>query len=226
MTDEDREPSLPYDPSTMIGNLPDAPVRLPWYRRPWVLAMIGVVVVVGASVAVDLPRNTTIPDDVAAQTTLMNQINTDIAPCGFAVQESFSLYTDMKAGSLTPSDRVRVPALLRDDQTACSFTSSPIFELSSIQPSGTTAGKSIGQVVSQVTLWATSDALSAIEDIQSIYSGTDNAATVADLSKQERLLAADRASAITDDQTAERILNGARLPAPNLPALPHLTGTT
>jgi hypothetical protein len=226
MNDDPSSTSVPYDPSSMVGNATQKPVKLVWYKRPWVLVTFGVVVIVAASVAVDLPRHTTVAEDVSAETSLMNQINGDIGGCGYAIQETFTIYQDLKAGSLTSADRSRTPKLLRDDQTACSFTSNAIYDLTNnIQTSGTTAGKSIGQALDVATLWTTSDALAAIEDIQKIYAGTATPATVADLSQQERLLATDRAKAVVDVQAAEAALH-AHLPAPNLPTQPHLTGTS
>jgi len=226
MTDptETSPPGSPdsYDPSRMIGNVTDPPTTLVWYRRPWVLATGVVLVVLIACVLVDLPHNTSTSEDTKAETSLMNQINSDVAPCVYAVQESFTIYADLKAGSLTSGDRVRVPALLRDDQTACSFTSQPIYDLSSMQPTGTDAGKSVGQVDSQVTTWATSDALAAIEDIQNITTGSGTAAAAGDLAKQQHLLASDRAHALVQLQTAERLLGNAHLPPLNLPSLPPL----
>ena len=98
----------------------------------------------------------------------MQQINDDIAGCAYGVKETFTIYQDEKKGSLTPSDRAETPSMLRDDQTACSFTSSEIYDLSNVEGTGTPAGKNIGDVVNVVTLWATSDALGAIEDIQTL----------------------------------------------------------
>jgi hypothetical protein len=196
-----------------------------WYRRRWVLVTAGVVAVVVISVLVDLPRPTTLPQDVSAQTSVMNEVNGDVAGCAYAVRESFTIYQDMKTGSLSASDRSQVPTLLRDDQTACSFTNSSIFDLSSVEPPGSPAGKKIGQTVNVVTLWATSDALAAIEDVQTLDGNTGSATTVADLAKQEHLLAVDRAQAIGYVRAADQTLGGAHLPMPNLPDLPHLIGT-
>ncbi len=196
-----------------------------WYRRRWVLVTAGVVAVVVISVLVDLPRPTTVPQDISAQASVMNEVNGDVAGCAYAVRETFTIYQDMKTGALSASDRSQVPTLLRDDQTACSFTNSSIFDLSSVEPPGSPAGKKIGQTVNVVTLWATSDALAAIEDVQALDGNTGSATTVADLAKQERLLAVDRAQAIGYVRAADRSLGGAHLPMPNLPDLPHLIGT-
>jgi hypothetical protein len=114
--------------------------------------------------------------------------------------------------------------MMRDDQTACSFTSSDIYDLSNVEGTGTPAGKNIGNVVNVVTLWATSDALGAIEDIQSLYSDPGDGSALKNLSKQEGALARDRATADADVTAADRILK-ANLPMPDLPDLPRLAGT-
>jgi hypothetical protein len=211
--------------SSLLGGIviqePGAPV---WYKRPWVLWTAAVLAVVAASVIIDLPGRTTTGEDTAAQTSLVNEINGDVSGCVFAVRETFSIYQDMKAGALTPSDRSHAPKMLGDDQTACSFTSNAIFNLSSVEVPGSPAGKQIQQLVGADTLWATSDALAAIEDIQALYANQARAGTIADLSKQQKSLAEDRALAIGHVAAADKIL-GAKLPMPNLPVLPHLAGT-
>jgi hypothetical protein len=212
------------DSSDLDGVVVQEPGKPAWYRRPWVLVTAAVVAVVAASVVVDLPGKTTVAQDTAAQTSLVNEINGDISGCVFAVRETFTVYQDMKAGALTASDRSQAPKMLRDDQTACSFTSNAIYNLSNVEVPGSPAGKSIQQLVGVDTLWATSDALAAIEDIQSLYSNQGGASTIADLSRQEQMLVKDRALANGYVEAADKTL-GARLPMPNLPALPHLIGT-
>jgi len=222
MNDDSASPS---DLSAIEGSGKRDLFKPAWYRRRWVLVTAGVVAVVVVSVLVDLPRPTTVPQDISTQTSVMNEINSDVAGCAYAVRETFTIYQDMKTGALSASDRSQVPTLLRDDQTACSFTNSSIFDLSNVEPPGSPAGKKIGQTVSVVTLWATSDALAAIEDVQALDGNAGSATTVADLAKQERLLANDRAQAIGYVRAADRTLGGAHLPMPNLPDLPHLVGT-
>jgi hypothetical protein len=226
MTDDDgadeNGPEDPFSIGAIIAQTPEKPV---WYKRAWVLAGAAVAVVIIASVVVDLPSHTTVATDTADQTTIMQQINSDIDGCSYGVKETFTIYQDLKKGSLTPSDQAEVPSMMRDDQTACSFTSSEIYDLSNVEGTGTPAGKNIGNVVNVVTLWATSDALGAIEDIQTLTTDPTDTATIADLSKQEVALAKDRAQADAYVTTADRILK-ARLPMPDLPALPHLTGTS
>jgi hypothetical protein len=223
MTDPDAG-SSPANSSDLDGIAVQEPGKPVWYKRPWVLVTAAVVALVAASVVVDLPGKTTTAQDTAAQTSLMNEINGDISGCAYAVRETFTIYQDSRTGGLTTSDRSRVPSLLRDDQTACSFTSSSIYDLSNVEVPGSPAGKSIEQVVNVDTLWATSDALAAIEDIQFLDGNQATASKIADLSKQEVMLTRDRALAIGYVKAADKTL-GARLPMPNLPALPHLVGT-
>jgi hypothetical protein len=223
VTDE-LEPSLPNDPFELEGIIAESPPPPPWYKRVWVLATAAVVVVVAASVIIDLPSHTTVATDIADQTSIMHQINADVGGCAFAVRETFTIYQDMKTGHLSASERSSVPSMLRDDQSACSFTNSDIFDLSNVETTGSPAGRNIGQVVSVSTLWVTSDALAAIEDIQTLFSTSGTSATVADLTQQEAQLAKDRADADGYVQAADRIL-GAKLPLPGLPSLPHLIGT-
>ncbi len=225
MTDERSDQQGPEDPFTIGAIIAQTPERPVWYKRTWVVASAAVAVVVLASVAVDLPSHTTVATDTADQTSIMQQINSDIDGCAYGVKETFTIYKDTKKGSLSPSDLAEAPAMMRDDQTACSFTSSDIYDLSNVEGTGTPAGKNIGNVVNVVTLWATSDALGAIEDIQTLRSEPGNEATIADLSKQEAALAHDRAQADAYVTAADRILK-AKLPMPALPSLPRLPGTS
>jgi len=224
MTDEPTDTSVPLDPFTLEGIIAQVPEKPVWYKRAWVLATGAVVAVVVASVLVDLPSKTTVATDTADQTAVMKQINSAIAGCSFGVAETFTIYQALQKHSLSASNKAETPSMLRDDQSACSFTSSSIFDLSNVQGTGTAAGKNIGQVVNVATLWATSDALGAIEDIQTLTTSPGNATALADLSKRQVALAQGRTQARNYVLAADRILN-ARLPMPDMPALPHLIGT-
>jgi len=216
--------AIPNDPFTLEGILAQEPERPVWYKRTWVLVTGAVVAVIAASVLVDLPATTTRATDAADQTAIMKQINTAIEGCSFAVSETFTIYQGLSDHSLSPSSKALTPSMLRDDQTACSFTSSSIFDLSNVEGTGTAAGRQITKVVTTATLWATSDALGAIEDIQTLSSDPGNAAALADLGKRQVALAEGRTLARGYVLTAERIL-GTRLPMPDMPALPDLAGT-
>jgi hypothetical protein len=191
-----------------------------WYRRTWVIVTAAIVAVIGASILVDLPRTVSTAEDVASQTATLKEINTDVAPCGYAVNETFLIHHDQVAGTLTPADRQSATKMLTDDQTTCSFTNGSIFDLTNnIQVQDTAAGKYVDRMLSVTTTWATSDALAAVEDIQYLYLHPGDRAKARDLIVQEKLLAQDRAQAVDDIQRADALLH-AHLPDPNLPSLP------
>jgi len=220
-TPDDDAPATPTSVGATGLQGPDEPVT--WYKRTWVIVTAAIVVVIGASILVDLPRPVSDAEDIASQTASLKEINTDVAPCGYAINETFLIHHDQVAGTLTPTDRQAATKMLTDDQTACSFTSGSIFDLTNnVQVQDTAAGKYVDRMLSVTTTWVTSDALAAVEDIQSLYLHPGDAAKERDLLAQEKLLAYDRAQAFYDIQQADALLH-THLPAPNLPALPTPT---
>ena len=217
MTDRSTHTMSEPTPDTSPAPFGDRPV---WYKRTWVLVTAAIVVLVGVSILIDLPRPVSNAEDTASQTASLKEINQDVAVCGYAVKETFLIHQNQVAGKLTPSDRSAATKMLTDDQTACSFTSNSVFDLTNnIQIQDTAAGKNIDRMLSVTTTWVTSDALAAVEDIQYLFLHPGDAAKTKDLAARERLLAADRAKAFVYVQQAESILH-AHLAPPNLPALP------
>ena len=207
------------DPPAATGSEP-ADGQPVWYKRTWVLVVVAIVVVVGASILIDLPRPISNAEDVSSQTASLKEINQDLAPCGFAIKETFLIHQDELAGTLTPSDQASASKLMVDDQSACSFTNESVYDLTNnIDIQETAAGKYIDRMMSVATTWVTSDALAAVEDIQYLYLHPGDPTKTRDLDYREKLLAADRNQAIVDVQEAEAILH-THLAPPNLPALP------
>jgi hypothetical protein len=193
----------------------------PFFKRRAVIVTAVVVVVLAITVVTDLPENASLSSQVTSDKATVQEVNADVGPCAYAVNESFTIYADEQAHSLSQADISRVPGLLRDDQTACSFTSESIYELSSdIEVPGSASGKPLGEMVGTITLWATSDALSAIESIQVLSGDPGNKSALAQLRSGERLLASDRSTAESQLQAADKVL-GTKLPGLNLPALPE-----
>ena len=93
------------------------------------------------------------------------------------------------------------------------------YQLSTVEVPNSAAGKHLGQLVSTVTLWATSDALSAIEEIQTLSSDPTTAAGRRRLAHDELLPGRDRAQAQSQLSAADQILR-ARLPALHLTTVP------
>ncbi len=189
-----------------------------WYRRRAVLVTFGVLVVLAVTVISDLPVHGSRAADVSAGRSVMSEVNTDVAPCAFAVQEALTIRGDQVARSLTASDRSLAPGLLRDDQVACSFTNENIYDLSTIEVPGSAVGNRLGDLVATTTLWTTSDALGAIVDIQRLLSEPNDVTAQRNLVKMERALASDRAAALREINSADRILD-TQLPRPDLPSL-------
>jgi len=216
-TPDDAAPAIPAPVGPTGVPAPGEPVT--WYKRTWVIVTAAIVVVIGASILIDLPRPVSNAEDIASQTASLKEINADVAPCGYAITETFLIHHDQVAGTLTPTDRQAATKMLTDDQTACSFTSNSIFDLTNnVQVQDTAAGKFVDRMLSVTTTWATSDALAAVEDIQALYLHPGNTAKERDLVTQEKLLAYDRARAFYDIQQAGALLH-THLPKPNLPAL-------
>ncbi len=199
-TTERRFPPVP-EPGASAGR---------WYKRRAFLVAAGVIVVVGAAVISDLPTPTSPASDVQAENAVIKQINTDVAPCLFSVREALTLYADETSGTLSSAHRAQIPALLRDDQTACSYTNDSIFQLSDIAAPGSAAGKQVSQAVNTVTVWATSDALGVVEAIQTLTSRPGDRTARAQLRNDERLLIEDRNKATAQIDGAGHAL-GTRL---------------
>jgi hypothetical protein len=200
---------------------PSRPATRPaWWRRPGVLVAGAVLAIVAVAVVTDLPHSSSIAQQAADESTVMGEINTDLSPCAFAASESFSIYSDLTHGTVTASQKVSVPGLLQDDQSACSFTDSSIYDLSNIEVPGSAAGREIGDLVITVTEWASSDAVAAIQQIATLAGDPTDTKALAALSSAERLLASDRAKALAELKAADKLLGNAHLPAPSLPALP------
>jgi hypothetical protein len=177
-----------------------------WQRHRGLLVGAVVFVVLLITVLSDLPVSTSRADDISEERTVMTEVNTDLAGCALAVHQAIGIWDLQAAHKLTAADRAPTPGLLSDDQTACSFTNEDIFDLTGIQVPGTPAGKQLGQMVATATLWTTSDALRAIEDVQTLMSDPTSATTARSLAKAERQMAADRRTALSQEGAADKDL--------------------
>jgi hypothetical protein len=215
---------VPFDPASMATSSLGL-AKAVWYKRPWFIITVAVVVVVALSVLSDLPRPITKKEDAASQNGTIKQINVDVKACAFAVSESFSFYNKYVAGTLKASELAQIPPLLIGDQTACSFASQPVYDLTNnIQPRETTAGKDIDKVLRVAQQWMTNCALASIEDIQFLFNHPGNSSKIADLTKQQTNLSQTRQLALSDVHAAEKDLGITLVPL-KIPVLPHLRGT-
>ncbi len=212
-----------YDPASMAASSLGS-IKAIWYKRPWFLITVSIVVVVAVSVLSDLPHPITKAQDASAQNATMKEVNTDIAPCAFAVKQAFSFYLEQQAGTLTSSNLSQVPKLLTEDQVSCSFAGAPVTDLTNnIQVLDTNAGKNIDKMKAVVVTWMTNDADAAISDILYLFNRPGDAKKLHDLAVQEAFLTKDRAAALNDVMDANAVL-GVSLDMPKLPVLPPLPG--
>ena len=201
-----------FDPGAMPASSLSS-TKAVWYRRPWFLVLAVVVVVVGVSVVTDLPHHISLSEDVSAQNASIKQINLDLAPCNYAISEIYHYYETSIAGSATPLQPRKYPKWMTDDQTACSFTSGEIYDLTNnFQALDTQAGKHIDNMHTIVVTWITSDALGAINDIMYLYNHPGDATTIAALRRRTTLLNAEHAQAMAEWSKANALLGGRLYP--------------
>lgn len=192
--------------------------RTRWYRRRSLLLTVVVVAVVAVSVVTDLPEHATRSANISSAKALLQEVNGDVEACGYAVEQAFAIDDAEVRDDMSAADRANVPALLRDDQSACSFTSSSIYDLSTIEPPSSSSGKDLSTVVGTLVQWTSGDGLGAIEAVQTLDSDPRDTKALASLAGDERALASDRASAEAALSAADRDL-ATRLPSLAIPAL-------
>lgn len=196
-----------------------------WYRRPWFLIVVVVIVAIAVSVVSDLPHAVSKSEDAAQQNGTITLINTDIAPCVYALHESFLIYNRLRSGTLSAENLQQAPNLVTQDQASCTLASGPIYDLTNnIQPVDTAAGKKIDAMYSVVITWTTNDAKDAIYDIAMALKQPTNRRWVRDLTVRQRYLAQDRARINQLVAEASRLV-GVQLKSVNVPLLAPLLGT-
>lgn len=193
------------------------PKKVPiWERRRGLVIGVAVAAVILITVLSDLPVSTSRASDIGAERSVMSEVNTDLAACAYAINQAVGIWNLESTHQLTPAQRAPTPGLLSDDQSACSFTNEDIFDLSNVQVPQTTAGKQLGQMVASATLWTTSDALRAIEDVQTLMNDPSKQGALHNLATVESQLATDRGSALAQEKAADRALD-THLPPVDLP---------
>ncbi|HUC14740.1 MAG TPA: hypothetical protein VMS00_09840 [Acidimicrobiales bacterium] len=200
-------PTLSLDQLGPGEPLPGPSPARPWYRRKSFLVPAVSAVIVAAIVVSDLPQPNSRAAEISNSASVVSQVNENVGPCSFALSESFTIYDDLVSGSLTPSEQGQVPRLLNDDQSACSFTDNSIYNLSTMDVPGGTYGNDLGQIVTVVTLWATSDALAAIEEIQVLDATPADLKARRSLAQEVRALGHDRAQAVAELQAVDTLLH-------------------
>ncbi len=215
---------IQFDPGSMPSTSLSAQ-RAVWYRRPWFVATVGIILVVAISVVSDLPHPVTKAEDLSQQNAVIKQINGDTATCVFALKESFSFYREQVNHTLAASNLATVKNYLLEDQTACSFASGPVYDMTNnIQPIDTAPGKQVDAAMAATVKWITYDAVGAIVAIRNYFGSTPFRLHDTKLAQFENALAYDRAAVVNDINAASTLL-GKPLTPINIPSLPRLPGT-
>jgi len=190
-----------------------------WQRHRRLAIVAAVLVIAVITVLTDLPTPTSRSSDIAAERSVMSEVNSDLQPCAYAVRQAIGIWALQAHHQLSAAERAPTPGLLSEDQSACSFTNQGVYDLSNIQVPGTPAGKQLGQLLATAMLWTTSDSLRAIEDVQTLMNQPNDGGAVRDLSREEAQLAADRRNALAHEKAADRDLDILLQPV-SLPAVP------
>jgi hypothetical protein len=191
-----------------------------WQRHRRLAIAAAALVIAVITVLTDLPTPTSRASDIAAERSVMSEVNSDLQPCAYAIHQALGIWALEADHRLSAAERAPTPGILSDDQSACSFTSQNIYDLTTnIQTPGTAAGKELGNVIATATLWTTSDALRMIEDVQTLMNDPKDAAVMRNLSKEEGVLASDRRTALAEENAADRDLDTHLQPV-DLPPVP------
>ena len=213
-----------YDPASMAASSLVSS-RAVWFKRPWVVVVLAVLVVVAISVVTDLPHPITKAEDASNQNGALKLINSDLSKCTYALAQAFQFYREQVAGTLTDSQRSIVNTYLPSDQVVCSFAGPNMSDLTNnLQVQDTAAGKKIDALLRATINWMDPDADGAIVDITKLFNHPGDSAALEDLTKRETSLARDRQTALNDLSSANTLL-GTQLYKLKLPALTPLPGT-
>jgi hypothetical protein len=207
--------------TTTDATTDSAEKRAPIWQRHRSLSIAVVVIVIAViTVLTDLPTSTSRASDISAERSVMSEVNSDLEPCAYGIHQALSIWALASTHRLSAADRAPTPGLLSDDQSACSLTNQSTYDLASnIQTPTTAAGKQLAQLIATATLWTTSDALRAIEDVQTLMNDPGNAAARRDLKEAETQLARDRGTAVAAEDAADHDLDTHLAPV-DLPAQP------
>lgn len=218
MTDDSLFHDDDYNPATMptssLSNL-----TVVWYRRPWFLITLTIVIIVALSVLADIPHPLTRPDDIKSQTASIKEMNVDVKPCVFALEESLRFYHQEVLGSVTSEQLRIIKSYLTNDVNVCSGASGQTDSLvSQVQIVETPAGKHIQDAHTAIDTWAAINAYHVISDIQEHTLFPRQRKPIESLKSDFALLQQSRRQAESEIASASAILK-TTLPSLKLPVL-------
>ena len=87
-----------------LPDAPDAPGVTRFFKKRAVIVSAVVVAVLAVTIVTDLPENASVASQIATDKAVIQAVNADVGPCAYAANESFMIYADQKAHTLTQSD--------------------------------------------------------------------------------------------------------------------------
>ena len=81
----------------MTTVLPDAPDVAPTKQRIWdrhrrLAIAVAVLAIVAVMVVTDLPTSTSRASDISAERSVMSELNTDVSPCAYAIDQALGIW--------------------------------------------------------------------------------------------------------------------------------------
>lgn len=198
MTERPDDPTTSeFDPGSMSASS-FGTVKTLWYKRPWLLVTVVILLVIGVSIVTDLPHHITPAQDTGDQNSAVRQINFDVKTCNYSLTEAFHFYRLDLEKKMSPSNfKLALDTYLPQDRQSCSFVSSALTDMTgNLQIVDTTAGKQIEKMRLTVVRWIDHDAQNAIKDIIILFSHPGDTKALRDLSIEENYLAQDNQTAL------------------------------
>ncbi|MGC2191488.1 MAG: hypothetical protein WA751_04070 [Candidatus Dormiibacterota bacterium] len=123
---------------------------------------VAIVAVLVVAVVTDLPGPATHAAAVASVQSTLQEIESDVAPCSYALDESFSLEHDLTSGNLSQSKQGLAKGFLQDDYDACSYTDDSLGDLASLGTAGSGTSAALTRIASTALTWCVQDAFRTI----------------------------------------------------------------
>jgi hypothetical protein len=162
-------------------------------------------------VVTDLPGPSTHSATVASAQSTLQEIETDVAPCSYALHEAFGLEADLTNGHLSAAHRSLATGFLQDDYDACSYTDDSLGDLATLGTAGSGTSVALTQIAAASLTWCVQDAFIAISYLVHLSLRQDVATERARLSAEEVALNAQRTTVRSELAALGRQLKTSKL---------------
>jgi hypothetical protein len=197
-----------------------------WTRRPRNVAIGVAVLFVLAAVVTDLPAGSqTQASRLAGARSYVTSVQVLAKSCEAALGEAFTLENLVRSHQATTSQQGSIPALMRDELAACSYTQQALPDMGNLEPPQGPGGAYLQNLTKSVMEWefpAANETISAL----STYLGPPSRAS--ELPTVDKMLAKlSKAAAVVreNELAAERYFKGSLPSIGVMPTRPPGNGT-